>query len=175
MIDVLIVVVFLGAVATGIIRSYVSEAISFAVALVGVVFAIWFYRPVAALIDRSGDPSSRYFLSFCTVFLLVLGVGFAINWMFFRGVRGLSQPVFDRVVGAAYGVLRGWLLATIMLLAFASFGVQTASLESSRLAGLVLPGSRVLAALGPFDIRARFLVAYRQIEKAHQPAPPPAM
>ena len=67
----------------------------------------------------------------------------------------------DRLLGAAFGFIRGWLISAVILLALTAFEIQTERLKNSELAPYFLPGSRVIAVLTPYEMKAKFLVGYR--------------
>ena len=71
----------------------------------------------------------------------------------------------DRLLGAAFGFIRGWLISALLLLALTAFEVQTESIKNSRLAPYFLPGSRLIAIVTPYELKAKFLVGYRALER----------
>jgi uncharacterized membrane protein required for colicin V production len=71
----------------------------------------------------------------------------------------------DRLLGAGFGFIRGWMICAAILLALTAFEVQTERLKSSELAPYFLPGSRVIAIMTPFEMKAKFLVGYRTLER----------
>ena len=71
----------------------------------------------------------------------------------------------DRLLGAAFGFIRGWMIGAVILLALTAFGVQTERLKNSELAPYFLPGSRVIAIMTPYEMKAKFLVGYRTLER----------
>ena len=60
-------------------------------------------------------------------------------------------------------VIRGWAVGAVLLLALTAFDVQTERVRNSELAPYLLPGSRVIAVLTPYELKAKFLVGYRAI------------
>jgi len=61
--------------------------------------------------------------------------------------------------------IRGWLIGSVLLLGLTAFEVQTERLKGSGLAPYFLPGSRVIAILTPYELKAKFLVGYRAMER----------
>jgi membrane protein required for colicin V production len=105
------------------------------------------------------------FLAFSVIFIGTLVAAALIIWLATRFMKFAKLQWVDRVLGAAFGFIRGWVFAAVLLLVFTAFGLQTERVRNSGLAPYFLPGSRVMAVLTPYDLRARFLVGYRSIEK----------
>jgi membrane protein required for colicin V production len=72
---------------------------------------------------------------------------------------------FDRLLGAAFGLVRGWALGAVIFLGLTSFNVQTERVRTAELAPFLLPGARLIAALSPADMKARFLQGYTAIQR----------
>src|SRR5205823_10057694 len=104
-------------------------------------------------------------LAFSVIFLGTLLVGALIIWLITRVMKFAKLQWFDRLLGAAFGFIRGWVLAAVLLLGLTAFDVQTERIRNSELAPYFLPGARVIAVVTPFDLKARFLVGTRALEK----------
>jgi membrane protein required for colicin V production len=63
---------------------------------------------------------------------------------------------FDRILGAAFGLLRGCLTAAVVVLAFTTFNPQSTWLDDSELAPYFLVVANGASWLAPADVRARF-------------------
>ena len=71
----------------------------------------------------------------------------------------------DRLLGAAFGFIRGWMIGAVILLGLTAFDVQTERVRNSQLAPYFLPGSRAMAVITPYELKAKFLVGYRALER----------
>ena len=105
------------------------------------------------------------FVAFATIFLGTLVIGAIVTFLVGRFVKFVKLQWFDRALGAGFGVIRGWVFVAVVLLGLTAFGVQTERLMNSALAPYFLPGSRIIAVATPYDMKARFLVGYRAVEK----------
>jgi membrane protein required for colicin V production len=104
-------------------------------------------------------------LGFSLIFVVTLFAGFLITWLVTRFVKFAKLQWADRLLGAAFGFIRGWTMCAAILLALTAFDVQTERLKNSELAPYFLPGSRVIALMTPYEIKAKFLVGYRALER----------
>jgi len=165
-IDWLIILVVLSSVAISWFNGFVREMISMASVLVGVILAAWFARPVGALFKEVVlTENIALFLGFSLIFLVTLLAGAVCAWLVTRFVKFAKLVWADRLLGAAFGLIRGWMICAAALLALTAFEIQTERLKNSELAPYFLPGSRVIAVMTPYEIKAKFLVGYRAMER----------
>jgi membrane protein required for colicin V production len=165
-IDWLVLFILIGSIVVSAMKGFVREAFRLGSIVLAFLLASWFYRPVSVLFkDVVKTESLALFFGFSVVFLGTLLVGFLVTWLITKFVKLARIQFFDRCLGAAFGFIRGWLLGAIIFMGLTAFNVQTERVKSSELAPYFLPGSRVIAYLTPYDLRARFLVGLRTIEK----------
>jgi membrane protein required for colicin V production len=166
LLDVLILAIVVYSVAISWYKGFVREILGLITVLVGVLLAAWFYRPVGALFkDVVRTENIALFFGFSLIFLVTLLAGFVIIWLVTRFMKFAKLQWADRLLGAAFGFIRGWMICAAILLALTAFGIQTERLKNSGLAPYFLPGSRVIAILTPYEIKAKFLVGYRALER----------
>ena len=147
-------------------KGFVREVLGLITVLAGLLLGAWFYRGFANMLKdvvRNEDPA--LFFAFSVIFLATLVAGFVIIWLVTKFVKFAKLQWADRMLGAAFGLIRGWMIGAVVLLALTAFDVQTERLKNSELAPYFLPGSRVIAVLTPYEIKAKFLVGYRALER----------
>jgi membrane protein required for colicin V production len=134
--------------------------------LAAFLMGAWFYRAVAEPF-KEVVKSEKYalFLGFSIVFLGTLLAGVLLIWVTQKIIKFARIQWFDRVLGAGFGFIRGWLLGSIVLLVLTSFDLQAERMKSSQLAPYYLPGARLIAVAAPQDLKARFSDGYLAIEK----------
>lgn len=134
--------------------------------LVGSLLAGWLYRPVGNLFkDVVRTENLALFLGFSLIFLGTLLVGAVITWLIARFMKLAKLQWADRLLGAAFGFIRGWMIGAVILLGLTAFEVQTERVRNSQLAPYFLPGSRAIAVMTPYELKAKFLVGYRALER----------
>jgi membrane protein required for colicin V production len=108
-------------------------------------------------------------IGFLLVVLAVLLLGSLIGWIVSRFLRSIGLSFFDRVLGAAFGLVRGLLVAMALLTAFMAFGPQvdsntSAAVLHSRIAPFVLDASHFVVALAPMELKSSFRKQYSQVK-----------
>ena len=78
-------------------------------------------------------------------------LGRLIRW----AVKGIGLRWFDRLLGAAFGLLRGIVVSAVIVLALAAFAPQW-GFQQSRIAPFMLVTSRALIWAAPAELRQRF-------------------
>ena len=166
LLDWVLITILVYSIITSWFKGFTREVLGIITVVVGILLASWFYRSVAGLFkDVVRTENFALFLGFSVIFLATLVVGFVIVWLVTRFVKFAKLQWADRMLGAAFGFIRGWVIGAVVLLALTSFDVQTERLKNSELVPYFLPGSRVIAIVTPYEMKAKFLVGYRALER----------
>jgi membrane protein required for colicin V production len=166
LLDWVLIAILVYSIITSWFKGFTREVLGIITVVVGILLASWFYRSVAALFkDVVRTENFALFLGFSVIFLATLVVGFVIVWLVTKFVKFAKLQWADRMLGAAFGFIRGWVIGAVVLLALTSFDVQTERLKNSELVPYFLPGSRVIAIVTPYEMKAKFLVGYRALER----------
>jgi membrane protein required for colicin V production len=166
LIDWLIVVIVLYSLVMSWFKGFVREVLGLVTVFVGILLATWFYRSAGAMFkDVVRTENIALFFGFSLIFLVTLLAGFSIIWLITRFMKFAKIQWADRMLGAAFGLIRGWMICAVILLGLTTFEVQTERLKNSELAPYFLPGSRVIAVMTPYEVKAKFLVGYRALER----------
>jgi membrane protein required for colicin V production len=164
--DWLIIAILVYCIAISALKGFVREGLGLATVLVASLLASWSYRGVAGMFkDVVRTENLALFLGFSVIFLATLIAGFVIILLITRFVKFAKLVWADRLLGAAFGFIRGWVIGAVLLLALTAFEIQTERVKNSELAPFFLPGSRVLAVATPYELKAKFLVGYRAMER----------
>ncbi len=138
-------------------HGFFFEAISLAGLFLGYMLAIWEYHVVANFfIPYVKSELIADLIGFVVILLAVVIlagiVGRIVRWL----MKEAGLNWFDRILGGAFGLVRGCLMAAIVLLGFTTFNPQSHWLEGSRLAPYFLVVARGASWLAPSEVRARF-------------------
>jgi membrane protein required for colicin V production len=166
LLDWIVLAILVYSIAVSWYKGFVREILGLVTVVLGVIFAAWFCSEVAGVFKNVVTSENlALFFGFSVIFLATLVVGFVIIWLIGRFMKFAKLQWADRMLGAAFGFIRGWAIGAVILLALTAFDVQTERLKHSELAPYFLPGSRVIAVMTPFEVRAKFLVGYRALER----------
>ena len=166
LLDWLLLAILLYSIAISWFKGFVREVLGLITVLVAVLLAAWFYRGVGRLFkDVVRTENIALFFGFSLIFVMTLVAGFVVIWLVTKFMKFAKLQWADRLLGAAFGFIRGWVISAAILLALTAFEIQTERLKGSELVPYFLPGSRVIAMLTPYEIKAKFLVGYRALER----------
>jgi membrane protein required for colicin V production len=165
-IDFFILLIMAWCIVRSAMKGFVREILWLATVLVAIIIAGLFYHSAGPLFkDLVKTENLALFLAFSLIFVGTLVLGVLVIWLITRFMKFAKIEWFDQMLGAAFGFIRGWLLVSVLLLGLTAFDVQTERIKNSGLAPYFLPGARVIAVITPYDMKARFLVGYRAVEK----------
>jgi membrane protein required for colicin V production len=166
LIDWILLVILAYSIAISWFKGFVREVLGLITVVAAILFAAWSYRSVGGLFkDVARTENLALFMGFSVVFLVTLIAGFVIILLIRKFMKFAKLQWADRLLGAAFGLIRGWMIGAVLLLALTAFEVQTERLKNSELAPYFLPGSRVIALITPYDMKAKFLIGYRALER----------
>lgn len=140
-------------VARGLFRGFVTELLSIAAPLVGLLAALLGYKPGAALLaGKLGVTIFPSVLAFVALFLLAFLLVKLLAAMLKEGLEALNLDKADKVLGALLGLLEGLVAASLVLLLIELQPIVDATelLKGSFFARLLLPlvGPGLAQALG---------------------------
>jgi membrane protein required for colicin V production len=164
----LIAVVILSVVAAA-AHGFFAELFSLAGAVLGFILAAWQYWRLAPFFEQyTKSPAianAAAFFSILIVVGLVAGVCAKVaTWtMKEAGLRWV-----DRLLGGAFGFIRGLVLATVVVLIATSFMPEAAWLQRSSLAGYFTLSARVVAWVAPSSVRGKFQDGVAYMRKVRQ-------
>ena len=152
-------------------KGFSREIIGLAAALFALVLGMWFYGPAGSfLIPYVSSVRVANLIGFLLVVFAVLLLGGMLGWIVSRFLRTVGLSFFDRLLGAAFGLVRGLLIAIALLTAYMAFGPEvdsktvSTSVLNSRIAPYVLDASHLFVAVAPMELKASFLRQYAQVK-----------
>ena len=166
LLDWLLLAILVYSIAVSWFKGFIREVLGLITVLAAVLLAAWFYRGVGRLFkDVVRTENIALFFGFSLIFVVTLVAGFVVIWLITKFMKFAKLQWADRLLGAAFGFIRGWVISAAILLALTAFEIQTERLKGSELAPYFLPGSRVIAVMTPYEMKAKFLVGYRALER----------
>jgi len=169
--DVVLIVVLAFSTLQSLRKGFSREIVGMAAALAALVLAMWFYGMAGTFIaPYVGSARTANLLGFGLVIITVLLLGSLVGWIVSRFLRTIGLSFFDRLLGAAFGFVRGLLITIAVLTAVMAFGPRTdnnptpEAVVHSRIAPWVLEASRWFVAIAPMELKQSFHERYSQVE-----------
>jgi membrane protein required for colicin V production len=170
--DWVIVLIILFSVLQAISSGFVREFFAFLGVIAGYLVAAWEYPAVAVFYARfMSAPWPAQIVAFFTVFVVVVLLAGIIGAFASRVLRGIGLRWFDRLLGAAFGFIRGVVVSVVVVMALAALAPQW-GLSQSRIAPFMLATGRTLVWAAPTDFRQRFWDGWKLLRTVpeHLPA-----
>jgi membrane protein required for colicin V production len=148
-------------------RGFALEVLSLVGALFGYLLAAWYYPKVGAwflphVSNKMAAEGAGFLVIFVGVVILAGVVGRVISW----AMKKVGLRWFDRLLGMAFGLVRGSLIVVIVLLGLTSFAIFPQSVAGSKLAPYFLLVSRGFAWVGPGDLQKQFKDGLKSLQSS---------
>src|SRR5438477_10187518 len=118
LLDWLIVAVLVYSIAISWFKGFIREILALITVLAAVLLAAWFYRSIGGLFkDVVRTENIALFLGFSSIFLVTLAAGYLTIWLVTRFMKFAKIEWADRLLGAAFGFICGWMICASILLA----------------------------------------------------------
>lgn len=115
--DLIVLGIIFISVIISLMRGFVKEALSLTGWLASLWIAMTFSSGMAELFGTSiKDPTLRLLAAFVCLFVLSLLVGAIINFFATQFIQRAGLSGIDRTIGGVFGLLRGVLLVTIIVM-----------------------------------------------------------
>ena len=172
--DIVILVIVAWSVVIAFRKGLVREILGLASVVAALLLGFWFYGTAAAWLAPylSSRPLANA-AGFMVVFLGVLLLGAVVSYVLGRFLRVTGLSMVDHALGAAFGVLRGALIAIALVMAIMAFskdGQPPESIVQSRTAPFVAGAARAFAAMAPHEMKEGFRKTYDQARNAWEKA-----
>jgi membrane protein required for colicin V production len=169
--DWIVVVIVVASVIGSIMKGFAREAISLAAVILGLLLASWFYPLAGSLVSayvKTQEIASL--VGFALIFFGVLLAGAVVRFLATKFLKVVDLQWFDRLLGAAFGLVRGWLVGTAIFLGLTAFPVQIESVHQAALGPHLLLSARVLVEVTPAALKQQFLEGYDEVRKLWEKA-----
>ena len=148
---------------------FFQEAFGIAGLIFGYLLAAWQYHRLALhFAPFLNSPWFGEMTAFLVIFIAVMilaGItGRITRWI----MKEAGLSFFDRLLGAALGLLRGCLVVAVVLMGMAAFNPASKWLEGSTMAPYFLTVGRAAIWVAPSDLRARFYQGLDLLRQQHR-------
>jgi len=166
--DIVIVTIIGYCLIRGIFRGIIKELSSIIGVLGGFYAAYTYYMDVAKLLSRwiSYTPFLNilsFMIIFCGIFLIISILGVLVKYMLRIAFLGLV----DRICGAGFGIVKGGLIVSVLLIMLTAFLPKGSPvIKDSLLSPYVTKVSENMAKVVSKDMKRKFLYKIAEIKKS---------
>jgi membrane protein required for colicin V production len=163
--DFIVLALVASSVVSGALRGIVRALLTGAALIVGLLIAAQGYEAVGSilrglkLVESKGAANAGGFL---LIMAIALACGFLAARFISGGLRRVRLQWFDRLLGGAFGLLRGWAVCSTLYLALTAFPVNLPSVTEARTAPLLAEGAKMLGIFTSEELRTRFYESYSE-------------
>ena len=166
--DLVLVIILAASVITSFRKGLSREIIGLISVVVALLLGIWFYGTAGSyLMPYLSSQTAANFGGFLIVFCGVMLVGGAVSALVGKFLKVTGLSFFDHVLGAAFGAVRGLVIAIALVLAILAFtpaGRPPEAVLNSRLAPYVSGAASLCAGIAPHELKAGFEKTYGQVK-----------
>ncbi len=167
--DILLVVIIGSSVLSGVTKGLARVGIGVAAVVLGTFLGIWFYGIAGSyFLEFVSSRAVANFLGFLLILLSCLILGGLLGALLARIFKWAGLSWLDRVLGGAFGLLRGVVISVAVILIVMAFSVNPppSSVVNSRISPYVVDAASVLAAIAPKELKDGFWNSYDRVKKA---------
>lgn len=166
--DVVLALILGLSVGSGIFKGFSKVAVGFLSTLAGIVLGLWFYGPAGAFLQPYvSHKGLADFIGFFLVFGACLMAGALVGYLLGKLLKWAGLGWVDRMLGAGVGLLRGLLIAVVLVMALMAFTPKPPpqSVVKSRIAPYVVDAARFLAAAAPRELKDGVQASYEKVKE----------
>jgi membrane protein required for colicin V production len=166
--DWLIVAILAVSVLLATAHGFFYELFVLAGSVLGYLLAAWNYKRLGAwFLSYAKNEWIAQGAAFLAIFVGVVFLAGLAGRLARWAAQGVGLRWFDRLLGAAFGVVRGALIVMVLVMTMAAFGSGSRLLAESRLGSYFLLMGRGASWAAPAELRARFRDGLHRLSDVH--------
>jgi membrane protein required for colicin V production len=169
LLDILLAVIIGISVATGFMAGFARVGIGFIATISGLLFGFWYYNVPAVWIREHWMMSvnAANMLGFLVVFAMFLSAGAMIGKLLSKLFKWTGLNWLNRLLGGAFGFVRGMLLAVICVAVIMAFTPKQLPnwMVGSEVLPYVVDASNLCSKLAPTAVKEAFRDSMFEIRK----------
>ena len=159
--------VVIASIAAAAYKGFIRELIALATLLAALVIAALGYARAAVWFeDLTRSHAVALGAGFLALFMGTMVVGALASAAAKKLVQTAGIQVFDRFLGGVFGLVRGVVIDSVILMVLVAFAIKSESVQQSVLAPFVTNGARVIVVVMPRDFKDQFQSGFEQFHQA---------
>jgi membrane protein required for colicin V production len=155
--DVIVCVILLYSVIQGLVHGMTRQIVSIGALVVGLLLAGWYYpRAAAVILPYTRTWEIAAFLGFLVIFVAVKLLGVLVGVLMGKLLSAADLKWFDRVLGAAFGFAKGFLLSAVLFVGLLAFPFDLKWVKEASVAPYLLRGAKFISNITPPSVKVRF-------------------
>ncbi|MFO7666342.1 MAG: CvpA family protein [Desulfobacterales bacterium] len=168
MFDIILIIIIIYCVIRGIFRGIVKEISSLIGVLGGFYAAFTYYKDAGIYLKRwISDPNYINILSFLMIFLCIFLIVSALGIIIKYILKIVYLGWVDRVFGGVFGILKGILIGSVLLIVFTAFlSKDSDTIKNSWLSQYFTVITDKMIKVTPKELKNEYQTRRQDIEKA---------
>lgn len=151
--------------AIGLAKGFIRSVLGLVVALVGLYLATILYPVLEpALRGWVETDTMARLVAFLSLFVATVVAGVIAGRAFRRTLEKTHLSWIDHLAGGAFGLVRGWLICSVVYVALTAFPARLDTVARATLAPYLLKGAELLTTVTSRDLRNQFLDGYYRLK-----------
>ena len=168
--DIVLLLILAWSIFASLRKGLTREIVGLAAVILAILLGSWLYGTAGGfLAPYLNSRSLANLLGFLIVFCGTLLAGAAVSFIIGRFLKVTGLSILDHLLGAAFGALRGILVAVALIMgimAFSSADRPPEAVVRSRTAPYIVDAARLVASLAPYELKEGFRRSYAQVKSA---------
>lgn len=166
--DIVLLIVIGSSVLAGLAKGFARASFDLVSAIVALICGLWFYRMVGAYVNNFvSSVHLANLIGFSLIFVGIVLAGTLCGKLLDKLLRLAHLSWLNRLLGLAFGLLRGVLVSAVIVLAIMAFSSKPPprSVARSSVAPYVVGAARAMAAAAPYEVKEGFRKSYEKVKE----------
>lgn len=147
--DILFLTIVILSTLFGVLKGFIRELFSLAFFIIALILSFLYYSDVGTIYSKHLSENIANFAGFVTVFVIVLVVGTLVTYFIKKMFVLGPLKTIDRIFGGVFGLVRGILIAALIVFIMIAFQINDDLVRKSRLSPYVLETIKSVFKLTP--------------------------
>jgi membrane protein required for colicin V production len=139
-------------------RGLVRELFALGGLIIGFLLACWYYHAFGSYLrNLVNSPQLADFCAFLLIIAIVMVLAILLGAVIRRTASAVGLSAFDRLGGAAFGVVRGLVLGVALILAVTAFLPTAPWVQGSKISPYLLRASHAVSFVMPRQLKLQLI------------------